>query len=272
MIEVTFINDYKYSTSSPVYQWDYGQKLIMYGLDTTNEVIQVHFTDNSCERTIVRLASKYADYYQVSIPDGLLENCFPINAYIYLITDDSGYTTHLISIPVIARKKPEGFTSHDDPVIRTQVEQLILDINEANKELIDAANALHSYVDKETEDLQNQIDDVTVNISDVSYRVDETENDIYDIKSDISDIKDKLTTVNNPKKLVSGLYSITLLYDDVEDEQGNYHYENEVISIDNINNSAVGRLVEYTSSLQAFSLINRSSYYSISSVKLIMKY
>ena len=63
MIEVTFINDYKYSTSSPVYQWDYGQKLIMYSLDTTNDVIQVHFTDNSCERTIVRLASKNADYY-----------------------------------------------------------------------------------------------------------------------------------------------------------------------------------------------------------------
>ena len=52
----------------------------MYGLDTTNEVIQVHFTDNSCERTIVRLTYKYADNYQVSIP-------------------------------VITRKKPEGFTS-----------------------------------------------------------------------------------------------------------------------------------------------------------------
>ena len=90
MVEVTFINDYKYSTSSPVYRWDYGQKLIMYGLDTTNDVIQVHFTDNSCERTIVRLVSKYADYYKVSIP-------------------------------VIARKKPEGFTSVDDPTIQTKV-------------------------------------------------------------------------------------------------------------------------------------------------------
>lgn len=113
--------DYKYTTSNPVYQWDYGQKLIMYGLDTTNEVIQVHFTDNSCKRTIVILASKSADYYQVSIPDGLLENCFHINAYIYLITDDSGYTTHLISLPVIARKKPEGFISQDDPVIKIPI-------------------------------------------------------------------------------------------------------------------------------------------------------
>lgn len=98
----------------------------MYGLDTTNDVIQVHFTDNSSERTIVRLASKNADYYQVSISDGLLENSFPINAYIYLITDNSGEITHQISIPVIARKKPEGFTSHDDPVINIPIKQLIL--------------------------------------------------------------------------------------------------------------------------------------------------
>lgn len=101
MIEVTFINDYKYTTSSPVYQWDYGQKLIVYGLDTTNEVIQVHFTDNSCERTIVRLASKHADYYQVSIP-------------------------------VIESKKPEVFTSQNDPIIKTQIELLIIDITESN--------------------------------------------------------------------------------------------------------------------------------------------
>ena len=98
----------------------------MYGLDTNNEVIQVHFTNNSCERTIVRLASKNADYYQISISDGVLENSFPINAYIYLITDDSGETTHLISIPFIARKKPKGFISQDDPVINIPIKQLIL--------------------------------------------------------------------------------------------------------------------------------------------------
>lgn len=146
MIEVTFINDYKYSTSSPVYQWNYGQKFIMYGLDTTNDVIQVHFTDNLCERTIVRLASKYANYYQVSIPDGLLENCFPINAYIYLITDDSGETTHQISIPVIAKKKPEGFTSQNAPIIKTQIELLIIDITESNKELIYIVNTFLTYI------------------------------------------------------------------------------------------------------------------------------
>lgn len=146
MIEVTFINDYKYTTSIPVYQWDYRRKLNIYGLNTTDKVIQVHFTDNSCERTIVGLASKYVDYYQVSISDGVLENNFPINAYIQLVTDDSGYTTHQISIPVIARKKLEGFTSQNAPVIKTQIELLIIDITESNKELIYMVNTFITYI------------------------------------------------------------------------------------------------------------------------------
>jgi len=115
MVEVTFINDYKYSTSSPVYQCDYVRKLIMYGLDTTNDVIQVHFTDNSYERIIVRLASKNSDYYQVFIP-------------------------------VIASKKPEGFTSQNDPIIQTQIELLIIDITESNKELIYVVNTFLTYI------------------------------------------------------------------------------------------------------------------------------
>lgn len=41
-----------------------------------------------------------------------------------------------MSIPVIAKKKPEGFTSQDAPVIKTQIELLIIDITESNKELI----------------------------------------------------------------------------------------------------------------------------------------
>lgn len=118
----------------------------MYGLDTTNEVIQVHFTDNSCERTIVRQASKNADYYQISIPDDLLGNSFPINSYIYLIIDNSGETIHQISIPVIAGKKPEGFTSQNDHTIKTQIELLIIDITKSNKELIYIVNTFLTYI------------------------------------------------------------------------------------------------------------------------------
>ena len=57
MIQVAFTNDYKQATSNPVYQWDYGRELYIYGLKSSDATIQVHFSDRSCERTIVRLAT-----------------------------------------------------------------------------------------------------------------------------------------------------------------------------------------------------------------------
>lgn len=51
-----------------------------------------------------------------------------------------------MSIPVIAKKKPEGFTSQDAPVIKTQIELLIIDITESNKELIYIVNTFLTYI------------------------------------------------------------------------------------------------------------------------------
>ena len=123
MIQVAFINGNKEATSSPVYQWAYGQQLYIYGLNSTDATIQVHFADRSCERTIVRLAtyevsddvSNVEVYYKVQILASLLENSYSINAFIYVVTSESGNTAHHINIPVIARIKPEGFISELDP-------------------------------------------------------------------------------------------------------------------------------------------------------------
>ncbi len=257
MVEVTFINDYKYTTSNPVYQWDYGQKLNIYGIDSTDEVIQVHFADNSCERTIVRLASKNADYYQVSIPDGLLENSFPINAYIYLITDDSGYTTHLISIPVIARKKPEGFTSHDDPVIRTQIEQLILDINEANREILANTEELYDYVDSEVMKANNNSQDNSESIRDI-------ESSIEEIGNTVTSLNDKLNPAQS-STIEAGLYLIR-----------NYSSDNaikcDIIDISDVkkNTTSVNSTVTYAASQSRF--YGDDSNYTDINIKMILKY
>ena len=257
MIEVTFINDYKYTTSNPVYQWDYGRKLNIYGLNTTDEVIQVHFADNSCERTIVRLASKYADYYQVSIPDGLLENSFPINAYIYLITDDSGETTHQISIPVIARKKPEGFTSHDDPVIKTQIEQLILDINEANGELLANAEELYDYVDSETSKVSGYVQVNSESIRDIESSIEEISNTVTSLDSKLN--PPQTTTIE------AGLYLIRNYTSD-------YAIKCDIIDICDVtkNITSVNSTVTYVASQSRF--YGDDSNYTDINIKMILKY
>lgn len=89
MIRVAFINDNKEATSSPVYQWDYRRWLLIYGIESNEATIQVHFYDRSCERAIVRLATYCVTdevnnvdvYYKVQIPDTLLENTYSINAF-----------------------------------------------------------------------------------------------------------------------------------------------------------------------------------------------
>ena len=53
MIEVNFINENKEITSKPVYQWDYGRQLNIYGLNITDVAIQVHFCGKSTDRIIV---------------------------------------------------------------------------------------------------------------------------------------------------------------------------------------------------------------------------
>ena len=89
MIQVAFLNESKEAASSPIYQWDYGRWLLIYGLETNEATIQVHFYDRSCERAIVKLATYCVTdevnnvdvYYNVQIPDGLLENSYLINAF-----------------------------------------------------------------------------------------------------------------------------------------------------------------------------------------------
>ena len=114
MVQVNFPYGSKEATSSALYQWDYGQKLQIYGIELSDVIIQVHFCDKSCDRTIVRLATLFDaitsnPYYVVSIPDSLLENDWEIPAFIYKVDSESENTTYRIKLPVFKRKKPEEF-------------------------------------------------------------------------------------------------------------------------------------------------------------------
>lgn len=166
MVQVTFTNDYKQATSNPVYQWDYGRELYIYGLKSSDATIQVHFSDRSCERTIVRLAtffptdnvSNFEIYYKVQIPDELLENSYPINAFIYMVDAESGQTTHYINIPVVARKKPAGFVSKPNETQTTILEQGLIAVNEANAALIERTAELTNYLNSEVDRVEDYID------------------------------------------------------------------------------------------------------------------
>lgn len=253
MIEVRFINENKQATSNPVYQWDYGQQLYIYGLNSTDATIQVHFYDRSCDRAIVRLAtyevtdevSKIEVYYKVQIPDSLLENSYFISAFIYMVNSDSGNTTHFITIPVIERKKPEGFISELDPSQTTLFEQALIDINNANDALIERTDEVSKYFNSELRKVKDYTQGNAEDIRDLNYKVETLENNLSDVTgATINKIKSKVNNVGFNKSSwenasgheyldysidTKGLYAITY------QSEYDYKYYTIYLSIHNLN-------------------------------------
>lgn len=123
MIDVIYFQEgYDEVTVEPIYQWDYGRKLRISGLDLPLAV-QVHFCDKSCDKAIIHIAYKHDDYWEVPIPNALLQNSYGIQAYIYLTDEASGKTTKTIHIPITARTKPADFISEPDPTAEEKINE-----------------------------------------------------------------------------------------------------------------------------------------------------
>jgi hypothetical protein len=175
MIIANFTNGYDEITTDKLSQWDYGQKLGIYGLNL-QQITQVHFGDKSYTKTIVRLANAVGDHSEVIIPDCLLENEYDVHAFIYKCNESyeedttvtsetegtyytrsgtspnytytavtlpagyvegttyykklvSGQTVKRINIPVLKRKQPEEFISHDDPTELSLLQEAVNAVN-----------------------------------------------------------------------------------------------------------------------------------------------
>lgn len=98
----THLGNYHTVTTDALYQWDKGQKLQIQGL-TYNPI--VHFASKAVTKAYVISPESYEnDIAIIEIPDTLLEEPYDINAYVV----DNDKTTHVITIPVIARPEPDS--------------------------------------------------------------------------------------------------------------------------------------------------------------------
>lgn len=117
------INSFGKSTTCPLYQWDYGQILMITGI-TLPDAYEVNFAQGSETCTVIGTAEG------VEIPDEYLQNASDIIAYLYLHTGETdGETVYELTIPVIARPEP----SHEEPtpVQQSEITQLVAALNTA---------------------------------------------------------------------------------------------------------------------------------------------
>lgn len=101
IVNVAFSGD-TFATTERLWQYDYGQKLLISGLDLP-EFYEVHFASSADGNAIVNVG----DATGVDIPDKFLRVHGYIYAWLFLHDDTAeGHTKYQIKIPVEKRAKP----------------------------------------------------------------------------------------------------------------------------------------------------------------------
>lgn len=89
-----------------LFQWDYGQELLINGIDVPDN------TEVQFYQTLRSSVDRIKDG-KVRIPDMMLQNAAEITAYVYVCQPDSGETVLKIRMPIKARPKPEDYVLPD---------------------------------------------------------------------------------------------------------------------------------------------------------------
>lgn len=130
---VRFTNSQTAVAMTPLWQYDYGQRLIIEGLDIPTNY-EVHFCNSGDSTTTTQIG----DADGVIIPDEYFLNGKDILAYIYLHTGlDDGETEYKITILVRTRQRPTDL--EPTPVQQDAITQAIAALNNAVDETAQSA-------------------------------------------------------------------------------------------------------------------------------------
>lgn len=111
MIRANF-NAYSSYVTDSLYQWDINRTLIINGLNL-DVAPEIHFTNDSMDRAIVRQSTLENGAVIVGIPNSLLQQAHTIRAYAGIYEGDTFKTIEVIDISVIAKEKPTDYIIED---------------------------------------------------------------------------------------------------------------------------------------------------------------
>lgn len=107
-MRVDFNDDRKHVKVTGLEQWDYGQKLEIYGIPNVTHA-EVHICcENDTEALIIQ--AQVTEHITADIPDALLRTGENLKAYVYIATATEGKTIRTITMIVNRRQRPEDYT------------------------------------------------------------------------------------------------------------------------------------------------------------------
>lgn len=126
------------STTRPLYQWDYGQRLTLLGYELPDSY-EVHFSNTEDGTATIQIG----DSTGVDIPDTYLTTGSDVWAWLYLHTGSAdGETKATIRIPVRKRAQPTG--GSPTPAQQDTITQAIALLNTAVEETSADAESAHA--------------------------------------------------------------------------------------------------------------------------------
>jgi len=129
-----YVGEKTYVKTDPAFQYDYGLKLILDGVELPEEYdVQFGNTNSAANKTVK------GDATGVLIPDEYLRNGEDIHAYLYMHTsEDDGFSVYHIHIPVIGRAAiaEEEITPIEHDVIEEAIKALEEAVDETNANVL----------------------------------------------------------------------------------------------------------------------------------------
>lgn len=110
MIIAEFQNDIVNLRTKNLFQWDMNQVVKISGIAFGISSVEVHFANKkSVSAIVVNSTTPENGYVFATIPNALLAEPYDIIAYVYQTDGSTKSTTNTITIPVVARRKPNGY-------------------------------------------------------------------------------------------------------------------------------------------------------------------
>lgn len=132
MINAEFNTDIVNLRVNNLFQWDVNQVINISGIAFSGGRIEVHFCNKkSTSALVVNSTSPTNGHIFVNIPNALLEEPYDIFAYVYQTDGTTRATTHTITIPVVARRKPNDYTETGGGNILVQGSSSNVDLSSA---------------------------------------------------------------------------------------------------------------------------------------------
>lgn len=204
MITAVFTSGFDHTEVSGLWQYDYGQKLRIQGLNLP-PAVEIHFSlSKSGGDSESRVGVTRDGVTDVPIPDSMLENGgtiqnYYIYAFIYLTDKDSGKTVKWIQLHVNSRPKPEAFDSPEEAEL---FRDAIAAVNDSANRAETAEKSSEAWAHGHNDYPERDGDNAKFYSDKAREKAEETASNLQEVNNLANQVKENAGTVANDKNAV----------------------------------------------------------------------